>query len=237
MTRSRVSWITPAAGASSGRRNLACKCVDARRESIDRFRAIENADLDVVHTSFARSEMCQLAPLSSIETPCVAIGGRLHGDAVRSFAEHPPHRMEWELALLVDLVGAEAYASVDDGYRHGSTRLRDDVVFVTLLSKSFARPCEPPVITSRILGHGDTWRRGDQVLGSLVDDGPAHIHVVQAHMGRRVEASVDDLVVHCEPALADPRLDSPAQFHRFTVDRRLADDSFGPQHAFVAVPT
>src|SRR5258708_39618006 len=110
MTRSRVSWIAPAAGASSGMRNLACKCGDARRESIDRFRAIENADLDVVHTSFARSEMCQLAPLSSIETPCVAIAGRLHGDAARSFAEHPPHRMEWAVPLPVELGGPEAYA-------------------------------------------------------------------------------------------------------------------------------
>src|SRR5712691_584738 len=100
--------MAPAAGASSGMWDLARERVDPRGERIDLRFAVERADLDVVYARLARSQVGELAPLTSVEAPCVAVRGRLHGYAVSSFAEHPPHRVEGKLLLPVHLVGAEA---------------------------------------------------------------------------------------------------------------------------------
>src|SRR6266849_2766265 len=215
--------MAPAAGASSGMWNLARQRADARRESIYRVRAVEDADLEVIRASLPRSQVPQLAPLTGIEAASVAVGRRLHGHTICALAEHPPHRVKWELALPVHLIGAEGEAAVDDRHRDGSAGLGRHVVLVALFRKTLVRPGEPPVVTR-------------QVLGALIDDRPAHVHVVEVHVGRGIEAGVDDLVVHREPALADPRLDPPVQLHRLAIYRRLADDAFGPQHALVTIP-
>src|SRR5712692_6523105 len=228
--------MAPAAGASSGMWNLARQRVDARRESIYRLRAVEDADLEVIRASLPRSQVRQLAALTGIEAASVAVGRRLHGHAICALAEHPPHRVEWELALLIDLVGAEAEAAVDDRHRDGSAGLGRHVVLVALFRKTLVRPGEPPVVTRQVLGHRHAGRRRDQVLGALIDDRPAHVHVVEVHVGRWIEAGVDDLVVHREPALANSGLDPPVQLHRLAIYRRLADDAFGPQHALVTIP-
>ena len=110
-------------------------------------------------------------------------------------------------------------------------------MLVALLGESVVRLREPPVIASGVLGHRHAGRRRDQVLGARVDDRPAHVHVVEVHVGRGVEAGVDDLVMHREPALADPRLDSPAQLHRLAEYGCLANDALGPQHTLFTVPS
>src|ERR1700704_2918760 len=105
--------------------NLACQRVNTRRERIDCGIAIERADLDVVRPRFAWRQVRQLASLAGIEAPSVAVGGRLHRDPVYPLSEHPPHGVERELVLPVDLVGTQADAAVDNCDGHGAARLRD----------------------------------------------------------------------------------------------------------------
>ncbi len=56
-------------------------------------------------------------------------------------------------------------------------------------------------------------------------------------MAGPVVADILDLVVDREPALADARLDPPAQDQVLAEDRRLEDLALGPQDAVVALPT
>src|SRR5216684_2695544 len=98
--------MAPAAGASSGMWNLARQRVDARRESIYRLRAVEDADLEVIRASLPRSQVRQLAPLTGIEAASVAVGRRLHGPAPCALAAHPAPRVKWEREVPVPLAGA-----------------------------------------------------------------------------------------------------------------------------------
>src|SRR5205807_1674133 len=177
LTRCRVSWIAPTAGArSSGMVPHTGECVDARSERVDGRAAVEDADLEVVRSCFAWSQISQLAALARVETSGITVGGRLHGHSVGPFAEHPPHRVEGKLILLVDLVGAEPEFAVDDRHRDGSRRLGDNLVLVALLRKSRRGGGQAPVLRAWILSDGHAGRSRDEVLGTCVDDGPTDVH-------------------------------------------------------------
>src|SRR5213593_1306385 len=113
--------MTPVAWVSSGTAPATVPCrvrlgqrLDAFGERLDRFRAVESADLDVVRTRLLRRKVRALTAFPSVESPRVAVRRRYHRYAVNAPAQHPPHRVEWELLFAVDLVRAGPKPAVVD---------------------------------------------------------------------------------------------------------------------------
>src|SRR5690242_4285156 len=125
--------------------------VDPRRKRVDGRAAVQRAHLQLVAPRLSRLQEHELATLLGVEPPRVTIRSRLHGHAVSPLSEHPPHCVEAELVLAVELISAQPGGAADDRDRDATVGLRDGVVLVALLWKTFVRTRDVAVVARRIL--------------------------------------------------------------------------------------
>src|SRR5437762_5258568 len=149
--------------------------LDARRERVDRRFAVQRADLQLIAPRLPRLQERELAALPGVESAGVAVRGRLHRDPVCALTEHPPHRVEAESVLAVDLIRTQPRPPVHDGDWYTAVRIRDRIVLVALLREGGARTSDALVVAGRILRDRHAFGGRDQVVRPRVDDRPPNV--------------------------------------------------------------
>src|SRR5919106_533311 len=210
--------------------------VHPRYAALDLLRAGERSELEVVDPRLSGLQLYELAPRTRVQPAGGAVRARLDAHGVDALAEHAPAEVVRQLVVPEKGVQADAQLAVDDCDRHGPVFLRYQVVLEDLFDESASWRSERSVALDWVVPARHDAVRGNQELGPVVNDREASGDVVEVHVRGAVGAHVLDLVVDCEPRLADARLDAPAEEQLLAEDRRLQHLALGPEQALVPFP-